>query len=76
MAKKVTYTCDKCGGTIHDVVFTLACYAEDVNPGPFGGISMDAAAQNVKQNTAAQSKQTRHLCGKCKDEITDGLFIV
>lgn len=76
MAKRVTYICDKCGDEIPDVVYKLTCYAEAVNPGPFGGYSLEAARQNVQQNQAAQDHQSRHLCGKCKDQLTDGLFIV
>lgn len=76
MAKRVTYTCDCCGNEIPDVVYTLTCYAQDVRPGPFGGISTEAATQNIKQNQAEQDSKSRHLCKTCKDSITDGLFIV
>ena len=67
MAKRVTYICYKCGDKIHDVVYKLTCYAKDAHPGPFGGISAEAAEQNHLQNKAAQDRQSRHLCGKCKD---------
>ena len=75
MAKKVTYTCDKCGDEIPDVAYKLTCYAEDVVR-PFGGISLEASKQNIRQNEAEQDTKTRHLCGRCKDQLTDGLFIV
>ena len=71
--KKVTYKCDRCHAEIASVVYTLTCYAEDLNPGPYGGISGEVARQNFRQNHEAKE---RHLCGKCKDEITDGIFIV
>lgn len=71
--KKTTYKCDRCGEEIDSVVYTLTCYAEDLNPGPYGGISAAVVQQNYRQNHAAKD---RHLCGKCKDEITDGIFIV
>lgn len=71
--KKVTYKCDRCGDEITDTVFTLTCYAEDLNPGPYGGISSEVIRQNFRQNSATHE---RHLCGKCKDEITDGIFVV
>lgn len=71
--KKVTYKCDRCDTEIHDVVFTLTCYAEDVYPGPYGGVSGEVVRQNSRQNHVTGE---RHLCGKCKDEITDGIFVV
>lgn len=71
--KKVTYKCDRCGAEIDSVVYTLTCYADDLNRGPYGGISADVIRQNYQQNQVASE---RHLCGKCKDEITDGIFIV
>lgn len=73
--KKVTYTCDRCGAEIEDVLYELDCWAEDLMPSPFGGSSAEVAQQNIAQNMARQ-KYTRHLCGICKDKLTDGLFIV
>lgn len=71
--KKTTYKCDRCGAEITDVVYTLTCYAEDLNRGPCGGISGEVVRQNHRQNNVTTE---RHLCGECKDELTDGLFIV
>lgn len=71
--KKTTYKCDRCGAEIADVVYTLTCYAEDVNPRPLGGVPGEVLLQNSRQNHASGE---RHLCGKCKDEITDGVFVV
>lgn len=69
--KKITYTCDKCGGEIVDVVFELCCWAENLN----GEAWDDANRQNIAQNITKQ-KYTRHLCRECKNELTDGIFIV
>lgn len=74
--KHIKYTCDKCGQEIEGVMYTLTCYAEDVNPSPTGRISTEAAVQNVKQNGAKITEQDRHLCRSCKDAITDGIFIL
>lgn len=74
--KKTTYKCDRCGAEIVDVVYTLTCYAEDLNPGPYGGVSSEVIRQNSRQNNRLQVDGERHLCSKCKDELTDGLFIV
>lgn len=71
--KKVTYKCDRCHAEISSVVYTITCYAEDVTPGPYGGVSGEVIQQNHRQNHATGE---RHLCSKCKDEITDGIFIV
>ena len=72
--KHTKYTCDKCGKEIEGVMYTLTCYAEDVIPLHYGGITLEAASQNNRQNTAHD--QERHLCKACKDAITDGIFIV
>ena len=72
--KKTICFCDRCGEEIADIVFTVTCYAEDLKPGPF--VSGEVALQNTNQNIAIMEKATRHLCRKCKDEITDGIFIV
>lgn len=74
--KKVTYKCDRCGDEIDDVVYTLRCYAEDLDPGPYGGVAGEVVRQNARQNNLLSAVGERHLCGKCKDEITDGIFIV
>ena len=74
--KKTTYKCDRCGVEIQDVAYTLTCYAEDLNPGPLGGLSSEVVLQNARQNLSRQATAERHLCGKCKDEITDGIFVV
>ena len=74
--KKTIYECDRCGAVIADVAYTLTCYAEDVTPGIPGTNSAGAAAQNTKQNMVLMHSTERCLCGKCKDEITDGIFVV
>ena len=73
MSRKTTCTCDRFGKVIEDgVIYTLTCYAEDVNKKPFG-LSNEATAQNLRQNLTSV---TRDLCQTCKDELTDGVFIV
>ena len=74
--KKTTYKCDRCGAEIHDVVYSITCYAEDLCPGPVGGVCSEVVLQNTRQNMSLQTIGERHLCGKCKDEITDGIFVV
>ena len=73
--KKIIFCCDRCGEQIPDIVFTVTCYAEDLNPGPYGGVAGEVVQQNCRQNVST-SAGVRHLCRKCKDEITDGIFIV
>lgn len=74
--KKTICFCDRCGEEIVDIVFTVTCYAEDLNPGPFGGVAAEVVQQNSRQNHAIMDTEIRHLCRKCKDEITDGIFVV
>ena len=74
--KKTIYKCDRCGSEIADVAYSLTCYAEDLNPGPFGGVSSEVSIQNVRQNLLLSESSERHLCRKCKDEITDGIFVL
>lgn len=75
MSRKTTCTCDRCGKVIEDgVIYTLACYAEDVNKKPWG-LSAEATAQNMRQNVTLAGG-TKDLCQTCKDELTDGVFIV
>lgn len=74
--KKTIYECDRCGTEIADVAYTLTCYAEDVTTGIPAPVSAVAAAQNTKQNMVLMHSMERCLCGKCKDEITDGIFVV
>lgn len=74
--KKTIYECDRCGTEIADVAYTITCYAEDLNPGPLGGVSSEVAMQNVRQNLLLSEGIERHLCRKCKDEITDGVFVL
>lgn len=69
--KKVTYFCDKCGAEITEVVYELNCWAEDLT----GDACNEVSRHNMAQNMVKQ-KYTRHLCKTCKDELTDGLFIV
>ena len=70
--RKTTYTCDKCGKEIPDVVYFLHCYAETVG----GYINVEAGSQNVRQNMQKICCATKHLCRECKNAITDGVFIV
>ena len=71
--KRTTWICDRCDKEITGTVYTIKCFAEDATPDPTGRISVETAAQNMRQNMA---NATRHLCRACKDEITDGVFIV
>lgn len=67
-------TCDRCGKEITDgVVYSLTVYAEDVHERC--GLSVKAAMQNMTQN-AALALNSKDLCEECKDDLTDGLFIV
>lgn len=72
--KTVMYYCDKCGERITDVVYKLTCYAKPVIG--TGRLDQDVADQNHRQNRAEQDHLSRHLCRRCKNAITDGLFIV
>lgn len=74
--KKTIYECDRCGDEITDVAYTLTCYAEDVSSGILAPVSATAAAQNTRQNMVLMNSMEKCLCNKCKDEITDGVFIV
>ena len=74
--KKTIYCCDRCGEEIHDVVYDLSCYAYPVRPADTSKYLEELDEQNTRQNTARASGRDRHLCRKCKDEITDGVFIV
>lgn len=73
--KHIKFTCDKCGKEIEDVVYTLTCYAENIQSLPFGASYPEVVRQNAAQNFARQSED-RHLCKACKDAITDGIFIL
>ena len=75
--RRVVYTCDKCGREIGTVAYSLLCYAEDVSAQVVGGLSEEVAAHNVKQNlSSGLERYEKILCKECKDEITDGLFVV
>lgn len=69
--REITYSCDRCKKEIDDVVFYLRCYAEPVN----GGNTVETARQNIAQNTKIMFEGEKHLCRKCKNLLTDGLFI-
>ena len=69
--KKVVYTCDKCGKELKDIIYTLSCYAKSVSEAE---ASMDDLDRIMQQNL--KNRRERHLCAKCKDAITDGVFIV
>ena len=73
--RRTICTCDRCGKEITEgTVYTLTCYAEDVNPAPLG-LSYETSTQNIKQNLKLVDGDAE-LCKECKDQITDGLFIV
>lgn len=74
--KKTIYVCDRCSAEITDVAYKLTCYAEDVNPRCPGTVSAATAVQNTNQNFAIMSGNEKCLCGKCKDDITDGIFVM
>ena len=46
--QKTVYSCDKCGEEIKDVVYTLTCYAKDLDVGPLGGVSSEVMMQNAR----------------------------
>ena len=71
---KVTkFICDKCGKEITGVVYSLTCYAQVLPGEDAAKVVEEAAAQNVRQSGLHAEA---HLCRECKDEITDGVFIV
>ena len=76
--KQTIFYCDRCGEKIDDFVYTITVYCEVV-PGEtivsYKGF-MEKQDHNEKQNAAIAGGTARHLCRKCKDEITDGIFIV
>lgn len=74
--KKTIFVCDRCGEEITDVVYDLTCYAYPVQPGTAPRYYAELEEQNTRQNAAKAGGGDRHLCRKCKDEITDGVFIV
>lgn len=75
--RRTTCTCDRCGKSItNGVVYSLTCYAEDVEKMPFGGHSDEVGRQNMRQNMALMNSVTKDLCAECKDALTDGIFIL
>lgn len=73
--KKTIFCCDRCGEEITDVVYDLTCYAYPVNPEDTSKYIEELEEQNSRQNKKT-GRGDRHLCRKCKDEITDGVFLV
>lgn len=76
--KKTTFVCDRCGEEIKDIVYTITVYGEVV-PGATKvqyENFMEKQEHNELQNKVLAAGTDRHLCRKCKDEITDGVFIV
>ena len=74
--KKTIFCCDRCGEEIQDMVYTLTCYAEPVpSADPVKNI-VAQFTQNMRQNSLLTTENGRHLCRKCKDELTDGVFIL
>lgn len=74
--KKTIFCCDRCGEEITDVVYDLTCYAFAVRPADASMYFEELDEQNTRQNAVKAGNRDRHLCKKCKDEITDGVFIV
>lgn len=74
--KKTIYCCDRCGEEIQDMVYTITCYVEPVQSADSGKHFLEMVGQNLNQNMMLEENKNRHLCRKCKDEITDGVFIV
>lgn len=70
---KKTWICDRCGQQINGVVYNLTCYAQTRREPE--DTPMEAIDQNIRQN-ALLVTGSKDLCQKCKDELTDGLFIV
>lgn len=73
--KNITWICDRCGEEITGVVYTLTCFAHDATPDPLGWTSDEARTHNLNANLS-ERREDRHLCKKCKDAVTDGVFIV
>ena len=74
--KKTIFCCDRCGEEITDIVYVLSCYAYPANPADTSRYIEELDEQNTRQNTAKAGGRDRHLCGRCKDELTDGVFLV
>jgi hypothetical protein len=74
--RKTIFCCDRCGEEIKDVVYVLSCYCEVV-PGEIAAKHfLELNEQNSRQNAVKGIDVARHLCRKCKDDVTDGIFIV
>lgn len=74
--KIAKFYCDKCHRDICGVVYTLTCTASITGPRSATLEEMKAAAtQNIRQSNADQ-RGAVHICRDCKDDLTDGLFIV
>ena len=76
--KKTIFCCDRCGVVIQDIVYTLTVYGDAVPDAKNvrGEDLLKMQANNERQNAALAEGTDRHLCRKCKDEITDGLFVL
>jgi hypothetical protein len=74
--KKTIYCCDRCGEEIQDMVYTLTCYVELVPSADPVKNLLTQLSYNIRQNEVVEANKNRHLCCKCKDKITDGIFIV
>ena len=74
--RRTVCICDRCGKEITEgVVYSLTVYAEDVRSKGLGA-SAETVNQNMKQNITRSIDGDKDLCKECKDQITDGLFIV
>lgn len=73
--RKTICTCDRCGKEITGTTYTLTCYAEGIDPTATRATSARITEQNLRQNMILMAG-SKELCQECKDELTDGLFIV
>ena len=72
--KKTICFCDRCGAEIQTgVVYTLTVYAQSVNPRTYGE-PREIIDHNIKMNQRVADGEV-DLCYKCKDDLTDGIFI-
>ena len=69
MADKIY--CDRCGQecTEGSTYYTIDIYGHDINPTNDGRVAFDAYVQNFSTNLSKITKQEKHYCKKCKDEI-------
>lgn len=67
--------CDRCREEIKNgVVYTMTVYAQSVNPRTYGEHS-EVVNHNLRENARLVDGEV-DLCKACKDDLTDGIFIV